>query len=1013
MKAKEDFITFSDSQWHFLVVLLALRGPVHIDIATTLAPLAPGELLGVLRSGQSSGVLKQTNSDMFAFDADANPKVTTLLRERDTQAFRRSLLEIIEERDLAWRIPTEAHVLLLSAAGKTYEAAYLAYEQARTAISKEQFDIALTHTHTAIDLLATNNDSAESDRLYIATAKTLADLQFRAGMGQDDVIEHLHNARTRSAKIGDKRSMAMIGLQLGRFYFLNERLHDTLSSLQSSLAEVQKIGDADILERAAEFHGLYAYLQGQYREALEQFERAVSLPDEHCGPFIPLYLGFSAACLGQFHRAIGVIDTYRRKCLKNKQHTLAIHAQVVLAYVLTMMGRDQEAITHMPDVPNTNSTTYLIWKVLRAYHAFSAGLIKEAHAHLDEVMSFWAQKGLTIRQYPTPPLLEMLDEFDRLGFTPTPGFVFQDELQRILKGPNVHLRGVALRLQARRITAAPDKHSLLLESEACLIASGDPVETSKTRIELARLHLTRGEHAEALAHTMKAREGLAGLGERFFPDDLQHLLQEDSDRYHAKPVNNEAIAGMLDMITDLIPSPDVHDLLGQVVLTASGYVRAERSGLFRFDEKRPLLEAARNLSEDEVFGENFRSNLSLIFQAHSRNETICRPLAGNEETFCRVLCLPLENRVIYFDNSYDKHAFDFLDTVILRHLNRILSTAIQKVTEYSRVIKERNQLLISEHSLSIEKPTDRFFLTGNPRMKDLLAQLDRAATTDTTILITGETGVGKELVAQRVHAMSPRKKTPLVTVELSSIPETLVESELFGHEKGAFTGADRQRHGRFELAHKGTLFIDEIGEIPATLQVKLLRTLQEKSFMRLGGSRTISSDFRLVAATNRDLAQEVKAGRFRQDLYYRLHVIHFQIPPLRERPEDILLLAQHFLNLYSGKYNRSGMSLSSEDKACLTNYSWPGNVRELSGVIERSVLLAGEGPINLLLPSGVQTSANQLFADTPTLDEVQRRYINRILELTAGKIGGKDGAAQILGMKRTSLNARMKKLGMR
>ena len=304
-------------------------------------------------------------------------------------------------------------------------------------------------------------------------------------------------------------------------------------------------------------------------------------------------------------------------------------------------------------------------------------------------------------------------------------------------------------------------------------------------------------------------------------------------------------------------------------------------------------------------------------------------------------------------------------------------------------------------------------LTENARMQAILAQLDRAAGTDATILITGETGVGKELLARRVHTVSPRRSMPLITVDLMSIPDTLVESELFGHEKGAFTGAEVQKRGRIELAHQGTLFIDELGEVPASMQVKLLRTLQERSFMRLGGSRIISSDFRLVAATNRDLAKEVKAGRFRQDLYYRVNVMPVHVPPLRERSEDIVALARHFLRLFSVKYQRPDIALMQEDIARLLSYAWPGNVRELRNVIERGVLLATDERINLSLPLDARPSSAHPFADTPTLDEVQRRYITWVLERTSGRIGGAGGAAEILGMKRTSLNARLKKLGLR
>ncbi|MEN6474123.1 MAG: sigma-54 dependent transcriptional regulator [Syntrophaceae bacterium] len=1005
-------VRFSDPQWRFLSVLYVLGAPVHVDVAAVLAPLKPGELLDALRRGQSAGLLRQDHPDMLTFENATDPTIEAILRKKDTQPFRRALLASIEEHDLAQRIPDQALIKLLAEAGRTHEAAYLAGEQARLALSEGHLADALSRTQTAVSLLANRHESPEDARLYVLAATSLAELRFRAGMGLDDVGPHLDKARALAKKLGDRRSLALIGLHQGRLYFLNARLEDTLSALQVSLSEVERLGDADILEQTAEFHGLYAYLQGRYREAVEHFDRAMNVPNENYSPFVPLYLGFSAASVGQFHRAVGLLDTYSHRCLQRGHQALSSHARAVLAYVLTLMGRGREALEKLIDNQDMSSMGYWITEMIRIYQTFTAGGISESHARMTEAVGRWGGTAPAIRQYPSPWMLEMLDEYDRLTLAPIPGFEFHNEIERIISGPNIHLKGVALRLKARRLSSGRKKRACLQESEISLVESGDPLEVSKTRLELARLHLTMGEQTQALAQTLKAREGLTGLGERFFPDDLRYLLPETDQRTPSSPSSGQAFTGMLDMLTELIPSPDVHDLLGQVVLAASSYVRAERSGLFWFEQKGPLLKGGRNLPTDEVFGDAFRANLTLVFTAHTRGEPLCRTLTGDDRITRRVLCLPVEDGVLYFDNSYDVHAFDFLDPAMLGGLRRILGTTIKKVLEYHRIRQERD-LLVSQRSLIDVRPDRGEFLTGNARMQEILSELDRAATTDATILITGETGVGKELLAKRVHAVSPRRRMPLITVDLTSIPETLVESELFGHEKGAFTGADSQKRGRIELAHQGTLFIDELGEIPASVQVKLLRTLQERSFMRLGGSRVINSEFRLVAATNRDLTQEVKAGRFRHDLYYRVNVMPVHVPPLRERVEDVLLLARHFLGLFAAKYRRPDAALTEEDKARLASYPWPGNVRELRNVIERGVLL-GSGPqINLSLPLDAQPSAAHPFADSPTLDEVQRRYIAWVLERTKGRIGGFGGAAETLGMKRTSLNARMKKLGLR
>ncbi len=278
-----------------------------------------------------------------------------------------------------------------------------------------------------------------------------------------------------------------------------------------------------------------------------------------------------------------------------------------------------------------------------------------------------------------------------------------------------------------------------------------------------------------------------------------------------------------------------------------------------------------------------------------------------------------------------------------------------------------------------------------------------------TVLILGETGTGKESLARAVHDLSPRRERAFVKVNCASVPAGLLESELFGHEKGAFTGAIAQRIGRFELAHQGTLFLDEVGEIPLELQPKLLRVLQEKQFERLGNNRTMTSDVRIVAATNRDLAKLVAAGQYRSDLFYRLSVFPVLVPPLRDRSEDIPLLVHYFLSKFAKRLGRSVDVVSPETMEALRRYAWPGNIRELEHVIERAAILSPgkELQISLIeLANADQVASKQ----SATLDEMEREHILRVLRETKGKIGGPGGAAERLGMNRTTLNSRMQQL---
>jgi transcriptional regulator with GAF, ATPase, and Fis domain len=302
-------------------------------------------------------------------------------------------------------------------------------------------------------------------------------------------------------------------------------------------------------------------------------------------------------------------------------------------------------------------------------------------------------------------------------------------------------------------------------------------------------------------------------------------------------------------------------------------------------------------------------------------------------------------------------------------------------------------------------------IVGNSRpLEAVLEKVERVAPTTSTVLIQGETGTGKELIAKAIHNISPRYDRPFVKVNCAAIPLDLLESELFGHERGAFTGAIAQKIGRFELADKGTLFLDEVGDIPLPLQPKLLRVLQEQEFERLGSGRTHRVNVRVVAATHRDLEQMVKGNEFRSDLYYRLNVFPVLLPPLRARQEDIPKLVTHFVGFYGRQIGKRIEHIAEETMAALRSYPWPGNVRELQNLIERAVILSCDGVLPNPLPSNHEETVT-VVSNSTTLKEVGRALILQALEAAGWMIGGPEGAAVKLGLKRTTLIYKMKKLG--
>jgi formate hydrogenlyase transcriptional activator len=358
------------------------------------------------------------------------------------------------------------------------------------------------------------------------------------------------------------------------------------------------------------------------------------------------------------------------------------------------------------------------------------------------------------------------------------------------------------------------------------------------------------------------------------------------------------------------------------------------------------------------------------------------------------------------EDSFRQEDVDFLAQVA----NQI-AIAVENALAYREIAELKNKLAEEKLYLEEEIQTEHNFeevIGESAALKRALSQVETVAPTDSTVLILGETGTGKEVIARAIHELSRRRDGTFVKINCAAIPTGLLESELFGHEKGAFTGAIAQKIGRFELAHHGTLFLDEVGDIPLELQPKLLRVLQEKEFERLGGTRTIRVDVRLVAATNHNLAQIVEENLFRRDLYYRLNVFPILIPPLRERSEDIPLLVRYFVQKYARQMDRRIETISTEEMDALTRYHWPGNVRELENLIERAVILS-PGPelrvpvAELKQPPGAPSNL--------TLQAAEREHIIRVLRETNWVVGGPRGTAARLGLKRTTLQSRMQKLG--
>jgi formate hydrogenlyase transcriptional activator len=519
--------------------------------------------------------------------------------------------------------------------------------------------------------------------------------------------------------------------------------------------------------------------------------------------------------------------------------------------------------------------------------------------------------------------------------------------------------------------------------------------------------------------------------------EASERAQQELQRKHAElQAERDRLQLLLEVTNQAVSNLDLRDLLRAVSASVRRMMLCDGVGValadcdgrhlrihaLDFPDSKGIIQEEREIPIGEShLGTAFQTGQPVVLNRIDLSEAPPEKLAVAAAEGIRSSCsIPLVSRnrtvgVLVLARRGEM-PFSQEEVHFLTQMGGQIAIAVENACAYRQIADLRDKLAQEKLYLEDEIRTELNFeqIVGNsPSLRRTLHQVETVAPTESTVLVYGETGTGKELVARAIHDGSPRRVGAFVKLNCAAIPTGLLESELFGHEKGAFTGAVAQRIGRFELANGGTIFLDEIGEIPLELQPKLLRVLQEREFERLGNSRTLRTNARLIAATNRDLAAMVEEGKFRTDLFYRLNVFPVQVPPLRERTEDIPLLVRHFAQEFSRRMKKQIDTIPSETLQSLTRYHWPGNIRELQNVIERAVILS-PGPVLRVSPSEYKQRAAKSKASpsrSDTLEEAERKHVLGVLEETNWVLAGPNGAAARLGMKRSTLQYRMGKLG--
>jgi formate hydrogenlyase transcriptional activator len=538
------------------------------------------------------------------------------------------------------------------------------------------------------------------------------------------------------------------------------------------------------------------------------------------------------------------------------------------------------------------------------------------------------------------------------------------------------------------------------------------------------------------------------LGSLVFTSHIEDAYSHQDQQFLSVVANQIAVAMddaqaqarlrlLLDVTNRIVTKLELRDLLREIVASIRQFMQCDTVCVALPDpedgELRPYIVDHAGHEErsagppSERARTVFRTGKPLIV---TREEIAAEPQGAIGLNSLCLYPLIIRERVlgVFGFGSSRENAFTEDDLAFLGQVANQIAIAVENALAYGQISELKDKLTQENVYLESEIRSELHFeeIVGNSEpLRRVLKEIETVAPADSTVLIFGETGTGKELIARALHDLSSRKPNPFVKLNCAAIPTGLLESELFGHEKGAFTGAIIQRVGRFELANRGTIFLDEIGEIPLELQPKLLRVLQEREFERLGSSRTLRTDARLIAATNRDLKTMVQEQRFRSDLYYRLNVFPIRVPSLRERKEDIPPLVRHFVKEFSRRNQRVIDTIPSETMQALVRYHWPGNIRELQNVIERAVIISRGPVLNVALTelapdvtstsTPVVTTAKSASHESlqEMLEKTERNQILRALEEANGVIAGPNGAAARLGVKRTTLQLRMQKLGIR
>jgi formate hydrogenlyase transcriptional activator len=850
-----------------------------------------------------------------------------------------------------------------------------------------------------------------------------------------ETISWLQEARKRAKRLKNSSFQILLEMHIAKY----ERFvypHKALQRFEQALSRVEGLNDPELAAATTTFSAYFLFWQGRFRDVVEIYEKSVPDVEKYpIGPFsivAALMVGQSYTMVGRITQGLGLLDTIHSYCLLKGDRYLSAHAGFVIAITMLSINRVEDTFRYLKSTlkdarEGRNHLIEVGATLLLAVAHYMQGDTTQALEHLHKFLQHRQERPLH-SMFPYY-IAEICWAVETGQLPPIQGLSLEQVLDRMLDTKNIFMQGIAHRYKALlgklRGWSGQEIIRLFALSVKDFKVSGSQIELARTYLELARHYSSTGKDKKGEETMQIASKMLSSTNTEMIPDDLRALVRDQN-------VEGAVLTEILRLTTEMASRKEKKKLLQQIVATVNRLTGAERGALLLIDDGAdPLslqLRASKGLTLEQINHESFararetiekvvKSRRGLIFKTSSEE----KGSSHQEGTIGSSICVPvmMDEKligVLYHDNRLLLNAFKESDLMLISYFAALASLDLDGAKahqEIQRLQQKREESeTIYEGNIAQTNHFEGIIGTG-PAIRHILGQIAEVTKTDTTVLILGETGVGKNLVAEAIHRQSLRRDGPFITVQCSALTESLITSELFGHEKGAFTGATARYIGRFEMAHGGTLFLDEIGDLSLEVQARLLRVLQSKEFERVGGGKDIlTSDFRLIAATNRNLEEDVQAKRFREDLYYRINVFPLLVPPLRERKEDIPLLVHHFLGIHNMKQGTNFDKIRQEVMETLVRHTWPGNIRELENVVQRGVI-SSHGHVFQLPVLDISQPKNTRSNTFTTLKENERQHILEALQASGWKIHGPGGAAEILDINSFTLSTRMTKLGIK